>query len=77
VTTPSARATLLLVSAPQPSRKPTEAPEVEALRKKIRGEPLNDEERALLARATRKPSGPGIPHATIEAELAERQRHGK
>jgi hypothetical protein len=35
--------------------------EVAALRKKIRGEPLTDEETALLARASRKPSGPGTP----------------
>jgi len=58
-----------------------EQPEVAALRKKIRGEPLTPEEAALLAptpetRARIAAMGPGIPHAHVTAELAERQRRG-
>ncbi len=51
-----------------------DSPEVAALRKSIRGEPLTDEERALLATATRKPPGPGVPHAEVMRMLEERKR---
>jgi hypothetical protein len=47
------------------------------LRKLARGEPLNDAERALLATATRKPEGPGVPHSAVMVELAERERRGE
>jgi len=50
---------------------------VAALRKMARGEPLTDAERTLLAAATRKPEGPGIPHSAVMAELAERERRGE
>jgi hypothetical protein len=61
----------------QVERAPGDSPELAALRKKIRGEPLTPEEQALLARATRKPSGEGgVPHETIEAMLEERRRLG-
>jgi hypothetical protein len=60
----------------QVARAPDEeSPAVAALRKLARGESLTDAERALLA--TRKPSGPGIPHAAVMAELAERERRGE
>ena len=61
----------------QAERSSVESPEVAALRKKIRGETLSTEEQALLARATRKRSGPATPHAAIEAQLIERLRNGK
>ena len=53
-----------------------EQPEVAALRKKIRGEPLAPEELALLAGATRKPAreAGSVPHARVEAMLEERRR---
>jgi hypothetical protein len=44
--------------------------------KAARGEPLTDEERTLLAGPGRNPAGPGVPHAQVVAELAERQRRG-
>jgi hypothetical protein len=54
-----------------------DAPEVAALRKKIRGETLTDEERAILVHTTRKPTGTGaVSHAAVEAELEERKRRG-
>jgi len=58
-----------------------EQPEVAALRKKIRGEPLTPDEAALIAptpgtRARIAAMGPGIPHAQVTAQLAERQRRG-
>jgi hypothetical protein len=49
---------------------------VAALRKKVRGEPLTDTERALLARVGRKPQGPTVPHEAVVRELADRQRRG-
>jgi hypothetical protein len=53
----------------------TEQPEVAALRKKIRGEPLTEQERALLASATRKP-GTGVTFAQeqVTALLGARAR---
>jgi len=67
-----------MAAKPSPKHEPiSESPEVAALRKRIRGEPITDVERALLARATRKPTGPGIPHAEIMAELEERRRCGR
>lgn len=61
----------------QAERVPGDSPEVAALRKKIRGEPLSAEEQALLARATREPSGEGaLPQEAIEAMLEERRRLG-
>jgi hypothetical protein len=52
-----------------------DAPEVAALRKKIRGETLTDEERTLLAHTTRAPTGAGaVPHEAVEALLEERRR---
>jgi hypothetical protein len=55
-----------------------EQPEVAALRKKIRGEPLTDAERQLLARVSRKPSESGTPisQAQMTGLLDERKRHG-
>ncbi len=52
----------------------SDSPEVAALRKKIRGESLTDEERELLARVSRKPSGAGVPltQEQVEALLAAR-----
>jgi hypothetical protein len=44
--------------------------------KAARGEPLTDEERTLLGGPGRNPAGPGVPHAQVVAELAERQRRG-
>jgi hypothetical protein len=61
----------------QPARHPDEAPEVVALRKRVRGEPLTDDERNLLATATRKPTGPTVPHAAVMAELVKRERPGE
>jgi len=56
-----------------------DSPEMAALRKKARGEPLTEAERTLVATATRKPSpGPTVSHDQIEAMLEERRRreHG-
>jgi hypothetical protein len=53
-----------------------DSPQVAALRKRARGEPLSDEERALLARPGRKPQGPTVPHEAVMRELEERQRRG-
>jgi hypothetical protein len=61
----------------QPARHQDEAPEVIALRKKVRGEPLTDDERDLLATATRKPTGPTVAHAVVMAELAKREPRGE
>jgi len=59
----------------------TEQPEVAALRKKIRGEPLTDGEQQLLARVSRTPgaSGGGTPisQEQMTALLDERKRHGE
>ncbi len=62
----------------QPARQPDDSPEVAALRKKIRGEALTDEERALLARVSRKPSGSGesLTQEQLSALLSERVRAG-
>ena len=56
-----------------------EQPEVAALRKKIRGERLTDEERQLLARVSRKPGGGGAPisQEQLTALLDERKRRGE
>jgi hypothetical protein len=63
--------------AAKPSAQQVDAPAVVALQKRIRGEALTDVERPLLATATRKPLGAGIPHADIMAELEERRRAGR
>jgi hypothetical protein len=44
----------------------------------IRGDALTDDERALLARVSRKPSGSGEPltQEQLEALLSERARAG-
>jgi hypothetical protein len=55
-----------------------EQPEVRALRKMIRGEPMTDEERATLTRVGRKPApGPTFSHEQVQALLAERARSGE
>ena len=66
-----------MTGSPVPSYEHEDSPEVAALRKRIRGEPLSAAEDALLASATRKPSGPGVLHAEVMAELAERERRGE
>jgi hypothetical protein len=55
-----------------------DSPEVGALRKVIRGETLTADERALLARLSRKPTGGTEPltEEQIEALLSERVRAG-
>ena len=58
-----------------------DSPQVAALRKKIRGEALTPDEAALIAttpetRARIAAMGPGVPHAQVMAELADRQRRG-
>jgi hypothetical protein len=60
----------------QPARHDDDSPEVAALRKKIRGEPLTDEERALLAHVSRKPNGSGesLTQEQLSALLSERMR---
>jgi hypothetical protein len=62
----------------QPARDHDDSPEVAALRKKIRGEALTDEERALLASLSRRPSGSGEPltQEQVSALLSERARAG-
>lgn len=68
------------MSASQPARRHEDAPEVAALRKKIRGEPLTEGEKAILARTYRKPEGApreSVSQAQLEALLAERKRHGE
>jgi hypothetical protein len=56
-----------------------EQPEVAALKKKIRGEPLTEEETALLANATRKPAAGAVTFSQeqVSALLAERARRGE
>lgn len=56
-----------------------DAPEVAALRKRIRGERLTAEEQELLANATRKPSpdAGAVPHEQVEAALEVRRRSGR
>ena len=63
------------VGKPVPSA--TEAPEVVALQKRLRGEPLTTAEEAMLARLSRKPDGATVPHAAVMSELADRQRRGE
>lgn len=56
-----------------------EQPEVAALRKKLRGEPLSDEERSLLASTYRAPPQndvASVPHEDVMKELEERKRRG-
>ncbi len=62
----------------QPARRHDDSPEVAALRKKIRGEALADEERALLALVSRKPSGSAesLTQEQVSALLSERIRAG-
>jgi hypothetical protein len=62
----------------QAARDRDDSPEVAALRKMIRGDALTDEERALLARVSRKPPGSGEPlsQEQLEALLSERARAG-
>jgi len=65
--------------ASEPARKHEDSPEVAALRKKIRGEPLTEIERAILEATYRTPSGPGTPisQEQMTALLAERARRGE
>jgi hypothetical protein len=65
-------------NAPAPDPK-SEQPEVAALRKKIQGEPLTDEDRQLLARVSRRPASSGVPisQEQMTALLAERKRRGE
>jgi hypothetical protein len=58
--------------------QPARQHEVAALRKKIRGEALTDEERALLASVSRTPNGSGEPltQEQLSALLSERARAG-
>jgi hypothetical protein len=71
----STRYALFNMSVAQSPRQQEDSPEVAALRKKARGEPLTEAERTLLATATRKPSpGPTVSHEQIEAMLDERRR---
>jgi hypothetical protein len=63
------------MSAQHSAPKHDDSPEVAALRKKARGQPLSEAEQALLAGATRKPTpGPTIPHETVESMLEQRRR---
>jgi hypothetical protein len=61
-----------------PPRRHDDSPEVAALRKKIRGEALTEEERALLASVSRKPSASGdaLTQEQLSALLSERSRAG-
>lgn len=61
----------------EPARKHEDSPEVAALRKRIRGEPLTPAEQALLESTYRKGEGPTVPHEQIMRELAERERRGE
>jgi hypothetical protein len=64
-----------VMSSARPSAPPQDSPEVAALRKRIRGEPLTDEELGLLARSTRKPvEGVTFTQAQVTALLAARAR---
>jgi hypothetical protein len=59
------------------ARKPAEEQiEVRALRKRIRGEKLDAEEQRALERVERPVPAGSIPHSTVLAELAERERRG-
>jgi hypothetical protein len=63
----------------QAAHQHNDSPEVAALRKKIRGEPLTDDERQLLARQSREPTGASeaITQEQLSALLAERMRRGE
>jgi hypothetical protein len=74
VTRARSRSTLSGMSASRPVPGQAESPEVAALRKRIRGEPLSREEEALLASVSRRPEGPTVPHEAVMRELAERER---
>jgi len=58
----------------EPAREHNDSPEVAALRKMIRGGALSDDERALLARVSRRPTSSGDPltEEQIEALLSAR-----
>jgi hypothetical protein len=60
---------------PRPSQN--DLPEVAALRKFTRGEPLTDTEKAILESRSRAPTGTTVPHAEVELLLTERLRHGE
>ena len=66
--------------AAKPSARPDadapESPDVAALRKEIRGEPLTDEERLLLRAREHKPAwaGAGISQEQMTALLEARRR---
>ena len=64
------------VRAPEPEG---EQPVVAALRKRLRGEPLTDMERELLARVSRRPSKGAMPisQEQMTSLLDERQRRGE
>jgi hypothetical protein len=51
-----------------------EQPEVRVLRKKVRGEALTDEDRAVLERISRTAPRDAVPHAEVMRELEERKR---
>jgi hypothetical protein len=71
-------ATVLGVRSAQASGHNSEPPEVTALRKKIRGEALTDEEAQLLARVSRRPEGGApISQEQMTALVAERKRRGE
>jgi hypothetical protein len=71
-------ATVLGVRSAPASGQDRDPPEVTALRKKIRGEVLTDEEAQLLARVSRRPEGGApISQEQMTALLAERKRRGE
>lgn len=73
-----ARATVFGVRSAPASGQDSDTPEVTALRKKIRGEVLTDEEAQLLARVSRRPEGGApISQEQMTALLAERKRRGE
>lgn len=49
---------------------------VEALRKKVRGEPLTKDEAEALAACSRPVPPDAVPHAQVQRILEERRRHG-
>ncbi len=65
------------MSASRPAPTQEDSPEVAALRKRIRGQPLTPDEEATLTRASRRPEGPTVPHEAVMRELAERERRGE
>jgi hypothetical protein len=64
------------MNASRPVGKPVDAPEVAALRKRLRGEPLTDAEASTLSAKYRKPEGHTTPHEEVMRELGERERRG-